>query len=255
MKRVFRRRWVLALLFIIALAGGVLVLALRPARAFPVLLLRGPSHVPPPRLSLFNRLVPMRPSWFWLHRLKQAVLGRPRAVNFTATFLAVSANQLPAQLLTALGPPQFRATNGVQAWLLPNSKLDQVRLESLKLPAAEVVSSARISTADEIQASLFSGQSLVLNGHKNSVGISLDCFPLVRRQVTDLTLAVRFSEPVTNSAPLADGLTSSEVLVRTNLDVSGRMQLPRGQGLFLLDAVPAAGNKRFGVILTATVPP
>ena len=51
----------------------------------------------------------------------------------------------------------------------------------------------RISTADAIQSTLSSGNSVQLNGSSHEVGLTMGCFASVHPDSTDLIAEIRFS--------------------------------------------------------------
>jgi hypothetical protein len=209
-----------------------------------VVVVSAPDRLPAPNERLLNRIVPYSWGWFW--RFKQAVFGGPQAVNLEASIISFAPNVELGRSNLDLGEPTCVATNGIQVWVMAESDLKRLSGTCFKLTGAEALAKPRISTADAIGASLFCGEVLVLSGVSNSVGVSFDCYPRVRREVTDLLTTFVVSEAMTNGATVS---------VRTNLDLTARVQLPRGTGFFLLDNSRNRPNgKPIGVFVSAKVP-
>jgi hypothetical protein len=207
---------------------------------------RGPERPEPvacAKRPLLDRIVPYSWGWFW--RFKQAVFSGPRAVNLEASIISFAPNVELNRSNLNLGEPAYVATNGIQVWVMGEPDLKQLSGACLKVPGAQALAKPRISTADAIGASLFCGETLVLNGATNSVGVSFDSYPRVQREVTDLMAKLLISETSTNGPSLS---------VRTNMDITARIQLQRGKGFFLLDAGTNSGAKPIGVLVSVKVP-
>jgi hypothetical protein len=226
----------------------------QPTPVAPVMFLPKPYQMPGPGVFMLERWLPATPSWAWLWHLKDAVFGRRSPVDLQVSIikLAVSSEALVSRLY--LQYPADAVTNGERVWLIPNEQLDELQRELKKDPANQFVNAARISTGDQIAASLFSGEAVVVNGFTNSVGLTVEMFPRVHHDSTDLTARMLFSEIVTNSSPIDPSATSPPAItIRTNLDVGARFQIPETYGVFLLDVGHNGGN-RTAVILSAKLP-
>jgi hypothetical protein len=251
MGRRFKARGLLFVSFALLVVAAGLAFAFRSPPLAPVIVVSQPYQLPAHQPSLFNRLVPIQPSWAWLWRLKQAVV-RPAKVNVECRVTAFP-NGPDLRSALVLNPPDFTATNGVQVWLLGDGELKRLRSACESIPGAEFPFAPRISTADGIEASLFSGSTLVLNCATNETGLMFNCFPRVYRDRTIRSTVVRLSETVTNEPAATAG--APVVSLRTNLALAARVQIPRNGGVFLLDAAPGeAARRRMGVIISAKVP-
>ena len=165
-----------------------------------------------------------------------ACILRFRSASDPAVVVVSAPNRLPA-------PKQ-------PLWVLAEPDLKRLGATCLKIPGADTLAKSRISTADAIEASLFLGEVYVLSGVTNSVGVSFDCYPRVHRDMTDLRTIVTLSEALTNASGSTPTLT-----IQTNLDLTAKVQLQRGNGFFLLDSSGERPNgKPIGVIVTAKVP-
>lgn len=106
---------------------------------------------------------------------------------------------------------------------------------------------SRVSTADGIGATLFSGQTMVLQGATNQVGLQTEYYAAVHPTRTDLFLSAFLSELVTNEP---GGSEAGVVDVATNLDLAARLQVPRGCGVVLLTrSEPPADVRGAGLVL------
>lgn len=246
MNRLLRRPWVIATLLVLGVIIVCYIVGFRSYHGPAVVVVRAPDRLPAPKQPLLSRIIPMNNSWSWFWRFKQAVFGGPRVVNLEPTIISFPANAELNRTNLDLGEPACITTNGVQVWVLAEPDLKRLGATCLKIPGADTLTKPRISTADAIEASLFVGEVYVLSGVTNSVGVSFDCYPRVHREVTDLMAKLLISETVTNGP---------SVIIRTNMDLTARVQLQRGTGFFLLDAGTNRSNgKPMGVIVSAKVP-
>ncbi len=205
-----------------------------------------PEGWPSPKPSLSARLEAAVPMWVW--RVKEVLLGPPQPINIDAAIFSFKDWSESGVADLSLGKATFTGTNGVRVWLLPDSDLKALRQRLKQRPGSDLVSTPNINTAHRIDASLFVGHSVPIKGKQVQVGVVADFLPRVRRDSTDLTANITLSDTVPDPAQV--------LAIRTNLAVSARMQIPRGSGVFLLDAGPGATNRqRTGVIISASVPP
>jgi hypothetical protein len=253
----FRVHWLLAALAVVAcFILGIAVRSRPLAPLPPVILMEKPYRMPVHRLTLFERWVPTTPSWAWLWKLKQAAFGSRKPINFEVLIVELAASPESSLSLPSVGSPTFTHTNGLQLWIMEDGELNELRRQLMQNHEIHLVSEARMNTADEIAASLFTGGQVVVDSATNNVGLSVDIFPRVSRGSTDLTARIFFCEAVTNE--ISDGTAAvprAAVTVRTNLDLGTRCQIQAGNGLFLLNTQPEGGDgKRMGIILSAKLP-
>lgn len=203
----------------------------------PVLVLHRPFSRPLPVRDRIFEWIPAASSRSWVPRLEDTVLGRRKPVNVYADIIALpdsTEGSVPSSL--AIGRPGFSEPNGLQVWFLRAHEFRSVRDTLKKTPGADFLSHPRISTADGVECSMFVGESIVLTGFTNEVGLKADFFPRVRRETTDLFTVISFSELVTNQPDLPYGFNAgSAVSIRTNLDFAAKLQVPKGSGFLLLD--------------------
>jgi hypothetical protein len=259
------RRLTVVFCLIIALVVAILVV-IRPAPPIapaPVVVMPQPYSMPLQRISLFNKWVPRTASWAWLWRLKEQLIGRPKAIALTTTFVDFTGSGTAYLTKFSLPKPQFINNTGLAVWLLNDTEL--TRLQELlkqhpgadlkRYPGTDIVASPRITTADGMQARLFSGTTIPINGLQASVGQSVDLLARVRRETTDLTIIINSSEAITNQPDASLGTTNT-LSVQTNLAIAARIQIPNAMGAFLLDTDPSSTrHQRTGVILSLTLPP
>ncbi len=229
----------------------IAVLWLGPTQPAPFLVLDEPYRTPLAFRDKLGRWIPTAPSWSWAWRLEQALFGRRKPLNLSFDVVKLTNSAPPWVSEAALQAPHFSATNGLQAWFLAATQIKALRERLRTTPGAETVTRSKLSTADGVEARLFQGQSILYRGCTNHVGLTVDCFGRVHEQSTDLFVAIQFSEVANNAAIIgADADSGEGVAFRTNLDAAVRLQLPKGNGLFLLDSAPRNANQqRIGLIL------
>jgi hypothetical protein len=231
------------LILLLALTG--LVAFIRPGGSplAPVIVFSEPYLVPSP-ISLFARWIPTTAGWAWLWRLKEAVCGKIKPVSIDTDILTLSKTFTPT-----FGTPTFDGVGSVDAtrlrvWLLDAAELKSFRQQLKTVTGVVLVNSPRMITGDGIGASMFVGETIVLNGATNETGVRVAYLTRVRHDLIDLTAAIAFVESVTNE-PLA-------VALQTNLNVKARFQIPKGKGVFLLQSFPSQTNQSaMGVIVSA----
>jgi hypothetical protein len=246
------RWWMLAVVAGLGLAlGPALLLRTPPLPPPPIIVMRPPYALSRQQTPLLERWLP-RAASFWVWRLKRLVLGKLQVINVSGCVVRLG-EDAAGVISEVAGKQDFTETNGVRVWLLPNTQLDQLRLRLQPIAGNEMVFSPRISTADGIQASMFVGSQMVLQGVTNQVGSVLDCLVRVRKQVNELTTAISLTEVVTNDAGPSN---TSVAIIKTNLDLAARLQVPKGSGVLILDTRADGENrKRMAFILSVTQPP
>jgi len=252
-----KRLITLSCFIIVLVVGYLLVLCpAPPAPPAPVIVMPLPYRIPPQKLSLFDTWVPQKPGWAWLWRLKSLIVGLQKHIHITATFIDLTNSGESFLTNAALAKPQFTNTNGLRVWLLGDKELTALRRNLERTPGTDLLTSAGITTASGMEARLFSGNTIPINGFPTSVGLSVDLLPRARRDATDVTTIITFSEAVTNQPGATPGPSQTgAVSMQTNLAVAARIQVPKAMGVFLLDAGSGAPHpKRIGVILSITPP-
>ena len=176
-------------------------------------------------IPLFARWVPATPGWAWLWHLKESVCGKIKPVSIDTDIVAVSQMTIPFGVPTFDGQGSLKATR-LRVWLADIAQLKSFRRQMERGAGVTFVNSPRIITGDGIGASLFVGETIILNGATNETGVRVSYFTRVRKDLLDLTATIGVMQPMTNEA-LA-------ISLRTNLDVKARFQIPKGKGIFLL---------------------
>jgi hypothetical protein len=172
------------------------------------------------------------------------VCGKIKPVNIDTDILTLSKRFTPT-----FGTPTFNGAGSLDAtrlrvWLLDGTDLKSLRQQLKTAPGVVFVNSPRMITGDGIGASMFVGETIVLNGATNETGVRVSYLTRVRHDLIDLTAAVAVVESVTNE-PLA-------LTLQTNLNVKARFQIPKGKGVFLLQSVPNWTNQgAMAVIVSA----
>jgi hypothetical protein len=230
------------LILLLVLTG--LVAFFRPGDSplVPVVVFSEAYQVPSP-ISLFARWIPTTPGWAWVWHLKEAVCGKIKPVNIDTDILTLSNTFAPT-----FGTPTFDGAGSLDAtrlrvWLLDATDLKSFRQQLKSSSDVVFVNSPRMITGDGIGASMFVGETIVLNGATNETGVRVTFLTRVRHDLIDLTAAIGFVESVTNE--------TLAVALQTNLNVKARFQIPRGKGVFLLQSFPLQANQSaMGVIIS-----
>jgi hypothetical protein len=115
----------------------------------------------------------------------------------------------------------------------------------------ELLNAPRLTTADGISASLFSGELIPFNGRTNQIGVEAAYFVRVHPERTDLFASALLTQAVTNRDRLPEG-AMPVVSILTNLDVAFRLQIPKSNGVFIIKAPIGPATKDwpgFGLII------
>jgi len=248
--------WSLLLLplLLACVAIGVLV-SLRSPKLAPFIVLHQPFQMPVPLRDRLTRWIPATPSWAWAWRIKEAVFfGHRKPVNVYAEVASLADSSRSTLASLSLGPASFSNTNGLQVWLLGADQLKALREHLKQTRGTDPPLRPRISTADGMACQLFQGESILLSGSTNQVGLSLGCCARVHPDYTDLMVGITLSELVTNEA-VAPGGSSPLLSIQTNLDTALRLQIPRGSGIYLIDqSARESSRKPTGVIIDPLQP-
>jgi len=249
-------RWCLLLGLLLACVAMGVFAVLRPPRNAASIILRQPTKIPVSLRDRLGRWMPRTRGWAWAWAVEQAVFGKRKPVDFCAELvsLAEASGATPASF--SLGPPSLSDTNGLQVWLLRADQLKTLREHFKQTPGMCTLCRPRITTANGSEAQLFAGESLSVGGVTQNVGVALGCWARLHSASSDLITCVRFSELVTNDAIASGGSSPASVVsVQTNLDVALRLQIPKGQGVFLLNAPPKnSAHKHICVLIDPLQP-
>lgn len=209
------------------------VVLTRPAAPLaPFIVLHAPYRFPLPLRERIGRLMPGKIAASWIYwRLDQAFFGRrqPVVLQFDAIKLAQARGSGFSKL--ALRAPDFSDSHGLQVWQLGQKELVSLRDRLKRMPDSDPCGCGRISTGDGIECSLSQGQSITIGRTPCVAGMNVDCFTRSRAEAADLTAHVTLSEVLTNTA-----VSAAPVCLQTNLDVALRLQIPKGKGIFFIDA-------------------
>jgi hypothetical protein len=250
----------LHLVVLLAFIGAMLFLLARPGPTdtppAPLVVMDPSYKIPRQKVSLFDRWVPMRPGWGWLWRLKETIVGRRKIITLEGAVWDLSG--ISESALSGLCPaqPDFSGTNGLKAWLLSNTGLVELRARLKQTPGCDLLFLPRIMTGEGGQAGMHSGPSIG-SIPAGGAGLDIDLVSRLRQTNIDLISIVSLSALVTNAVGNdAVSPLPARISVQTNFTAASRAQFPNGGGVFFLDSSPAGpGQKRVGVILSASVPP
>lgn len=189
----------------------------------------------------------------WLERPKRLLLGPAKAITLRASLTDFKDPLMLSNL--ALPKAEFPGTNGVRVWIVNDSELKALRGRVEKTPGAVVIANPDVMTADGMRSEVSITSQASINGTNQTVGLVLQFFPKARRDSTDLTLILVFTEAVTNRIEAAaDMRQTNAISIRTNVAIAARFQIPRGRSVFLLNTDRSVTNgKTTGVIISAAV--
>lgn len=244
--RWFKLRWRLVLLLVVAGVAGFLVACMRSAPPPPFVSLTRPVRIPGSFRDWVDGRIPR--SWGWAWQLKDLVLGRRATINLSAEIVSLPEPQDPGWEPLPLEASNFSNPAGLEVWLLNTEQIAKLRSYFRQTDEPSVLSRPRVSTAEGITAVLFSGETILLDGVTNMVGLEFLSHARNRSDGTDLIASFVVSELITN-ATLPTG-NVGPLSVRTNLDAAIRVQVPTGKGVFLMQQkLSDSPRKPIGVLL------
>lgn len=214
---------------ILLLLAALVILGLRNPELPPVILL-------PPGTAITHNPIPDRwipRSWGWMWRARDSIFGRRTRVNFDAQILRLTEPSLPAWLEQL--PPPALVTNRLRIWNL-NPADFQNAMAMMGGNNQNTLSASRITTADGIVASAFSGIKVPVSGRFADVGFKFEVLPQTHKQKTDVTLNVKWTELLDQPASADPETTNAPPTLRTNIWQAARAQIPIGNGLVLMQA-------------------
>jgi hypothetical protein len=243
-----KRRWLLlALLFTacLAIVGFKLTPRQAPPTQEPVIFFKTPYKISTPRVGLLDRVMPVGPAWRWLWNLRYAIFGKTRTVDLSIMIIDVTG--LDASTVTPTTQPDLTNRDGLQVWRTREADPDRVR-QLLKHAPEHIRFSPRIQTGNQVQTSIHTGTSVLINGiRRQQSGLKADFLPIIRKNTLDLIATIQCSEPVTN----LDGT----FIIRTNVDLAGRFLLSQdAPGVLILATAPrSTEDKRLAIIVNSKV--
>lgn len=247
------RRRVGLLVLVLVFVGGIWSLVPKSALPPEVTILPLNYSIRSLELPLPDRWIP--PTWGWLWRLRYALLGSPATIQIEGKFvrLASSSDLRLADALSGHAP--LAASNGVCAWILPDDKLRALRQRLERVEGYEAIASPRITSGHGVQANLAQTTTVSIEGAPSPVGVFFNCLTCARDKTTDLTAAITHSEAVADSATtVAAAVLGNSFRVHTNLTLAAKLQIPPGNGAFLLDTNHADPHgKCVGVFISSKV--
>ncbi len=131
-----------AILLLLVFAGMGLFVVLRPSPP-AVLVLPLPNGWPAPKPPMLGRWRVVVPGWLW--RLRDSLRGPRKVIRLDAAMIGFR-DSPESGLGLWLGAPQFAETNGLQVWIVGESKLSRLRNRLERSPANEMVAFPRVDT-------------------------------------------------------------------------------------------------------------
>lgn len=223
-----------------------------PSPPAPVIIMSPPYVFSVPQISYLDRVMPVGPGWTWLWKIRYALLGKSPTIKLDTSIIDLAAlDDSVAGILP--NAPEFTGAGGLRVWRVREKELRGLQ-ELFKERPNQIVASSRIVTGDKGECSIHSGNTVLINGTQQPVGLNVRVLPLMRKATIDLAAVFSFSEAITNTTIGAD--KAGLIVIQTNFDLGGRFQLPKEMdGLFILPAPPGFANqKRLGLLMTADLP-
>ena len=255
MNALFNRGTLLQRVLILLLAILLPVVLFVALRSSPpgVMVMPVPYEISKPKTPWLQGLSGPIGPWWW--RFKSRVLGPPRVITLDAAVIECKDPALSLLTKQAVGEAEFADTNGLRVWRLGTNEVKALRRQLERTPGNAQLFRPRVTTASGVQARLFTGNTIPVDGIPHSVGLVADFLPRVRRDSTDLTTVITLTSAWTNQ-PIATSTTTqtNTVSLRTNFAVAARIQIPNGRGVFLLKSSQQDPNERSTAILISTTP-
>ena len=180
--------------------------------------------------------LPRTAGWAWSHTVMDTIFGNRKPVNVNAEIIVFDQSSNTAPLDLGLGKPTSSLDEGrLSVWFLSTNGTAELR-HRLAIASPGQTYQCRITTADGIAATLFMGESLVLNGVTNQVGVAETYLPLVDTKHVELFASGYICEAATNLSPWG-----TQIGIRTNGEFAARIQIPLQRGVFLLQRHQKAG--------------
>lgn len=206
-----------------------------------------PSHytIVSPSTPVPDRWIPR--TWGWLWKMRYAILGKPITVIIETRVMHFrEADTLKLQQLLE-DPAPLASSNGVRAWILPDAEMKPLALRMERRVRENRL--GRMSLGPGVLATMSMSTSRLIHNLPSPVGDTISYTVRQRGNSVDLTGAFLSTEVMTNTSN--DAEDSRAILsLHTNLALAVRMQIPRGQSVFLYDTNRAlAPNSGVGLLI------
>lgn len=201
----------------------------------PVTILSEPFKIPATARDRFTMTLGANKKW--VSRAEHAIFGERKSVRVSADILQLSGPALTNLTKTFTLPAPIFTTNGLKIWFLADAALKKIGEADSATSGVQVMTRPRIETADGIAGSMFMGQSMPTKaGGMAPVGFAMSCAATVRDDSTILLTQVAQSE-------FGDGI------VQTNFAINARLNIPNGQGTFLMQPPTGSATNGWGVVI------
>ncbi len=228
----------LVLLFILAVAFHPSA----PEPTPPLTLLPLSYKIVMPPTPWHEKWIP--PTWGWLWRIHDAVMGRHKNTLIRALVFQINGNMAAFPSSLALPAPALDGSGGVCAWLVPNTTWNILvhRVESI--PGESSISAPQVTTGDRNVATISIGSVMTNSGTVVPVGLTAQFLPCAVNGMTELTFVLCQTEATTDA--------SGSNFLRTNFAAAARLRMTGADAAVLIDAAePQSVRKRAGLIISA----
>ncbi len=247
--RLHRQTLYAALILALLLVGMIVALPRTEAKRPDVVLYSSDFKMPVNRGTLFDRIVPL--NWVWAWKLREKVRGKVKAVMIEGMCVETRATvEVTIRGLDLSAPTIER--DGTRIWLLSMDQSKRMRSKLRKMQGAAVLDTARITTGENSEADLFSGNSFMGPNGPIQAGFSLDASPRIQGEKIDLTSVFTYSETVTNTAAPQGPAPAPSIPIRTNAFFATRIQFSTNSAVLIIAPDESgATNRSIALILTA----
>jgi hypothetical protein len=201
----------------------------------PVTILSGPFVLPVmPRDRFASTLGRNRP---WVARAERAFFGERKPVKISTDIVRLRASAF-TNFEAALNSstPTFNQTNALKVWFLSENQLKEFGPRILQTPGTAMLTNPQLLMADGMGGSIFTGQSVPINGKLTEVGFSMRCATIVHKDSTEMLTEIVQSE-------------LSGATVKTNLEINAHLNVPKGKGILLVKGPGDKGTNGWAFII------
>ena len=171
-------------------------------------------------------------NWGWLWKLRYALLGKPTSANLDTTLFHFHELQAPQLQQLFDGHAPYISTNGILGWMIPDTEIESLS-SRLQLHATES-SRSKMFLGFGVLATMSRSGGPQVQGTQMTAGNTHTCAVIKRGDGIELNAKFVGTEMLTNPPARIPNPTEA-IRLHTNLMLVARMEIPRGQSVFLYD--------------------